>query len=179
MSISEQSTMYRLRRCDDKSDAEALHRLARDLAVFEKGLDSFETTADDFRRDGFETKPPLFHAVFAEHRASEEGEWRAVAFAVWFFSYSTWKGRCLYLEDLYVQPEHRRKGIAKRLYSFCVKQAADSGCKAVDYIVLKWNKHAVQMYESLGVTPRDNDGWHLMRMDSKCIQRFMTLHYTP
>lgn len=89
--------MYRVRKCDRSSDADVLYKMVLELADFENGLKSVEMTADDYRKDAFETKPPLFHAALAEHQ--DEQEWKPVGYAVWVYSYSTWKGRSFYLED--------------------------------------------------------------------------------
>lgn len=88
---------YRLRSCQDASDAEAIHSLVVELAVFEEQPNAVTQTVADFRRDGFETEPPLYFAALAEHK--EDNSWAAVGLVVWYFTYSTWKGKSMYLED--------------------------------------------------------------------------------
>lgn len=100
--------MYRVRKCDQPSDADPLHALTRELADFEDELLPTPTgpvsiSVDTLRKDGFETSPPLFHAALAEYKPQtpedDQGDWTPVGYAVWFFNYSTWEGRCFYLED--------------------------------------------------------------------------------
>lgn len=88
---------YRIRRCDHPSDAEAIHALVYELAVFEKQPEALTQTVADYQRDGFETSPPLFVASLAE--CKENDKWVAVGLALWYFTYSTWKGKSFYLED--------------------------------------------------------------------------------
>lgn len=78
---------------------------------------------------------------------------------------------------VYVKEEHRQKGVGRRLYSYCVKQAADAKCRVFDFVVLKWNTTALNVYKTFGITPRDGDDWHLMRMDATDIDKFMTNRY--
>lgn len=80
-------------------------------------------------------------------------------------------------KKVYVSPEHRRMGVAKALYSYCVKKATDAGCRALDFLVLKSNKRALEMYKSFGVTPINDGGWHFMRMNEDNMTKFMTNRY--
>lgn len=75
---------------------ERLHSFVTELADFEKAPEQVIQTANDFRRDGFEVNPPLFHAVFIE--ICDDG-WKPVGFASWMYMYTTWKGRGFYLDD--------------------------------------------------------------------------------
>lgn len=146
-----------VRRCDSPDDADAIYALVKRLAEFEQEADSVRLTADDFRRDGFETNPPLFFAALAE----DEGE--AVGLLLCFFKYSTWDGKSLHVEDLYVVPERRRCGIGKMLFNHAVAEAKSSGCRRLELNVLDWNTPAIRFYESKGAR-RPNDGsWWLLR----------------
>jgi len=89
--------MFRIRRCDNVADAETIHALVTELAVFEQQPHAVEQTVADLRRDGFELETPLFYASLAEYE--EGGIWKAAGLALWLYSYSTWKGRTFYLED--------------------------------------------------------------------------------
>lgn len=89
--------MYRVRKCDTTNDIDVLYEMVRELAAYEKGLQFLDQTADDYKRDALENEPPLFYAAIAEYNNGEL--WIPVGYVVWFYSYSTWKGRGLYLED--------------------------------------------------------------------------------
>lgn len=87
-----------------------------------------------------------------------------------------WRHGCT-TSTVYVQPQYRGKGAGSRLYSFCVKKALDEECKFFDFIVLKWNKRAFDLYESFGACPRDNDAWRIMRMTPENMKEFMNENY--
>ncbi|MNY13969.1 Protease synthase and sporulation negative regulatory protein PAI 1 [compost metagenome] len=77
----------------------------------------------------------------------ETDDQQVVGFALHYESYSTWKGRCLYLEDFYIQPEFRRGGIGSRLFTQVVEIARERGAKRMDWQVLDWNEPAIQFYK--------------------------------
>lgn len=81
-----------------------------------------------------------------------EIEEKIVGMALYYISYSTWRGRCLYLEDLYIQPDYRRKGIGKNLFESLLEEAKKIGVKRMDWQVLDWNEPALQFYKSIGAT---------------------------
>src|SRR4249919_2091420 len=88
---------------------------------------------------------PKFRCVIAEW------DGQAAGFAFWFYNYSTWQGRPgLYLEDLFVKPEFRGKGIGKALLLHLAKVASDENCGRFEWSVLDWNTPAIEFYESLG-----------------------------
>ena len=80
-----------------------------------------------------------------------EGEGEALGFAFYFFAYSTWRGRpIMYLEDLFVRPAHRKRGIGLALMRRLARIAVDEGCARFVWEVLDWNEPAIRFYESLG-----------------------------
>jgi len=89
--------------------------------------------------------------------------------AIYFFNFSTWTGRPgLYLEDLYVKPEHRAKGLGKAFFVALRKAAQDKGCARLDWNVLKWNQPSIDFYEqSLGATMMPE--WVSMRLEEEGI----------
>lgn len=151
------SNTVRVRRCDSPTDADAIHKLVKQLAEFEKEADSVLLTPDDIRRDGFESDPPLFFAALAE----QEGE--AVGLLLCYFKYSTWEGKCLHVEDLYVIPEQRRCGIGQMLFDHAVAEARNSNCARLELNVLDWNTPAIRFYESKGAHSPNNGSWVLLR----------------
>ena len=106
--------------------------------------------------DGDQLRPRLFcHSptVFA-HVAEEDG--RILGMAIWFLTFSTWTGRTgIYLEDLYVRPGNRARGIGRALVGRLAAIAHQSGYGRMDWVVLRWNEPALGLYRSLGADPMD------------------------
>lgn len=137
-------------------DAPLLLRLVRALAEYEKLLHEVVATEDDFRR-GCAGDRPGFEAAIAEWDGEPAG------FALWFYNYSTFLGRPgLYLEDLFVQPSHRGRGIGKALLVHCARVARDRGCGRYQWQVLDWNTPSIRFYEALGA--RRHPEWITMRV---------------
>ena len=89
-----------------------------------------------------------------------------VGFALYFFNYSTWRGqRGIYLEDLFVQEDHRKKGIAFSLMQFLAKTAKEEDCGRIDWSVLKWNQLAIDFYKRLGASEMSE--WVGYRLEDK------------
>jgi GNAT superfamily N-acetyltransferase len=121
------------------SDVTAIHALIIELAVFEREPDAVINTISSLEADLFVNK-----RCFAE--VSElEGE--VVGFALYFFGYSTWKGRTLYLEDIYVKESYRKHGIGQALFNTIVEIAKREGVRRMDWQVLEWNTPAIAFYE--------------------------------
>lgn len=120
-------------------DEAAIHGLICELALYEKAPDEVINTVDQLRTDLFEDK--VCEAMVVENEAQE-----IVGFALFYLSYSTWKGRCLYLEDFYIQPEFRRGGTGSELFLKVVETAKKWGVKRMDWQVLDWNEPAIAFY---------------------------------
>ena len=125
------------------ADAPLIRRLIGELAEYEKEPDQVRTTEADIARDGF-GPTPQFRVLI--------GEWcgEPVSFAVFFPYYSTWRGAGFYLEDLFVRPAFRRRGIGSALLSQVARTAEQEGRIFIRWAVLDWNQHAIDMYKSLG-----------------------------
>jgi GNAT superfamily N-acetyltransferase len=146
-----------------RDDVPAILALIRDLAEYEKEPQSAVATADDLLRDGFGERP-LFRVVMAEWAGETAG------FAFYFFNYSTWQGRPgLYLEDLFVRPAFRGKGIGKALLVHLAGIALRENCGRFVWQVLDWNEPAIRFYESLGA--RHMKEWMTMRVDGEALER--------
>ena len=127
-----------------RDDAALILELIRGLAEYERAPDAVVATEADIVRDGFSGNP-RFHCVIAEWDRSPAG------FAFYFFHYSTWLGKPgLYLEDLFVKPEVRRKGIGKALLVHLAQMAMRENCYGMRWQVLDWNQPAIDFYERLG-----------------------------
>ena len=125
-------------------DVPTLIELVRALAEYERAPAAAVATEADFLRDGFGEKP-AFRTLIAE----EDG--CAIGFALYFFSYSTWRGRrCLYLEDLFVRPEARGHGGGIALMRELARIAVAEDCARFVWQVLDWNQPSIDFYERLG-----------------------------
>lgn len=125
------------------ADAALIHRLIWELADFEKEADRVHTTEADIARDGF-GEHPLFRALIAEWDGQTAG------LALFFSYYSTWRGAGLYLEDLFVHPDFRARGIGKALLARVAHIAEQKKLVFVRWEVLDWNQPAIALYKALG-----------------------------
>ncbi|CAH3146092.1 unnamed protein product [Pocillopora meandrina] len=146
-------------------DVPEILRMITDLAVFEKEPASrVKLTA------------PWFSCLIAEEvNPSEEKNCslprkKAVGYALFFNIYSTWEGRSLYLEDLYVDSAFRGKGIGKEMLKRVARIAVEKGCARVDWSVLYWNKIARDFYDKLGAVCLDE--WRLYRLTGQSLLDF-------
>ncbi len=108
--------------------------------------------------------PPRFHTLLAEVDGS------VVAYAIFFFTYSSFLARpSLYLEDIFVLPEARGRGAGVALFRACAHTAITSGCRRMEWQVLSWNQPSIQFYERLGA--RNLEGWLPFRLDGLALAR--------
>jgi len=144
-------------------DCRLLVDLIRELAVYEKLEHQAIATPADLLRDGF-GPTPRFEAAVAEWAGAPAG------FALWFYNYSTFAGRHgLYLEDLFVRPVFRGKGIGKALLVHLARLAQAQGCARYQWQVLDWNTPSIQLYEALGA--RKLPEWITMRVEGTALAR--------
>ncbi len=142
--MSDTQQRWRIRAATE-ADVPAIYRLIRELAEYERALDRLENTPDQLRKDGF-GDAPLFDCFVAEDTEQDE----IVGISLTYFRYSTWKGRCLYLEDLIVTAERRGEGIGKGLLERTVRYAQETESRLVIWQVLDWNTDAIEFYKSFG-----------------------------
>ncbi|MGC4079486.1 MAG: GNAT family N-acetyltransferase [Rubrivivax sp.] len=146
-----------------KADVPRVLHLVRELATYEREPDAVLATEADFVRDGFGEKPS-----FSVHVATWNDE--VIGFALWFFTWSTWRGRrCLHLEDLFVLPEHRKKGAGVALMRTLAKEAVDAECARFVWQVMDWNTPAIEFYEKLGANVLKE--WIAVRLDGEALSR--------
>lgn len=139
-----------------EQDVPLILTFIQELAEYEKARDQAVATEADLRETLFGPRP-YAEVVIAEL----EGE--PVGFALFFHNYSTWLGRPgLYLEDIYVRPHARGRGVGKRLFTYLIDLARERRCGRMEWVVLDWNQPAIRFYESLGA--KGMDDWRLFRL---------------
>jgi len=148
------------------SDMTAVLGLIQELAVFEKEPDAVVVTVDDLVRDGFGEKP-LFQTFVAELN----GE--IIGMALYYYRYSTWKGKTIHLEDLIVKEAHRGTGAGLALYTEIMKQGKKDGVRRIEWNVLDWNEPAIRFYEKSGAKVLDD--WRVVQMDEEGVERFLNV----
>jgi len=141
-----------------EQDVPTILGLIRGIAEYERLSHEVEATEALLRRHGFGPRP-VFEALIAERDSGR----RAVGFALYFFTFSTFKARpTLYLEDLFVRPEERRHGIGRRLLAELARIAVGRECGRMEWSVLDWNSPARDFYFKLGAAAMDD--WTVFRM---------------
>ncbi|MDR6845426.1 GNAT family N-acetyltransferase [Flavobacterium granuli] len=148
----------------EKEDMHGVLALIKELAVFEKEPDAVLITEEDLVRDGFGTNP-LFH-VFVAEVANE-----IVGIALYYYRYSTWKGKTIHLEDLVVKDSMRGTGLGYALYSEIIKQGKKDLVRRIEWNVLDWNTPAIDFYEKSGAKILDE--WRVAQMDENAINFFV------
>jgi len=124
----------------EKHDVTEILRLVKELAIFEKAPNEVINTESQMIKDGF-GDAPLFKCILAENKD------RVIGFALYYYRYSTWKGKCLYLEDLYVLEDFRQNGVGQMLFSEIKNRAKIENCIRINWQVLDWNEPAIKFYE--------------------------------
>ncbi len=144
-------------------DVPTILELIRGIAEYERLSHEVEATEALLRRHGFGPRP-VFEAVLAERGG------RAVGFALYFFSFSTFKARpTLYLEDLFVRPEARGRGVGRTLLVHLARIAVERECGRMEWSVLDWNTPAREFYFKLGAVAMDE--WTVFRMTPEAFGR--------
>lgn len=142
----------------------AVLRLIKELAAFEKEPDAVEVTISDLERDGF-GESPLFHTFIAEENQE------IIGMALYYYRYSTWKGKTIHLEDLIVKEEKRGSGLGFKLYSEVIAQGKCDNVRRIEWNVLDWNTPAIEFYEKTGAKVLKD--WLVAQMDEKGIDTFL------
>jgi GNAT superfamily N-acetyltransferase len=150
-------------RSAEKADVPLILEFIRALAAYEREPGAVSATEDDLLRHGFGPNP-FYFCLIAERNG------RAAGFALYFFNYSTWKGRPgLYLEDLFVLPELRGLGIGKALLERVAAVAVEKECPRLQWEVLDWNTPAIDFYRAMGAEFLDE--WRNVRVSGNALLR--------
>jgi len=143
------------------ADVPEILNFIRALAVYERAPDAVKASEEDLLRDGF-GENPYYSCIIAELDSKPAG------FAFYFFDYSTWLGRPgLYLEDLFVHPEFRGRGIGKALLERVAQIAVERNCARLKWEVLDWNQPAIDFYAAMGAEFLDE--WRNVRVDGEAL----------
>lgn len=146
------------------ADVPQILAFIRDLATYEREPEAVHATEADLHRDGF-GPAPRFHCLIADWDNAPAG------FALYFYNYSTWRGHHgIHVEDLFVRPEHRGKGIGKALLTRVAAIAVEEGCHRLQWDVLEWNTPAIGFYEQMGATMMKE--WRTMRVHHEGLPAF-------
>lgn len=143
-------------------DAALLRSMIRELAEFEHELELVTIREEDLARDGF-GEHPRFRALI--------GEWdgQPAGYALFFHYFSTWVGRGLFLEDLFVRENFRKKGIGTALLAEVARIAVEERCYGIHWEVLDWNQKAIELYTALGAEFRDQ--WRPVLLTGEALHR--------
>jgi GNAT superfamily N-acetyltransferase len=145
-------------------DSALIFSLVRELADYEKLSAEVDATERSIAAVLFAPEPRIFCDI-----AEWNGE--TAGFALWFLNYSTFRGRYgLFLEDIFVRPAFRRKGIGKGLLQRLATRCVEQGYARFEWAVLDWNKPAIAFYRSLGVELMDD--WRICRLSGAALQGF-------
>lgn len=148
----------------EKKDMPLVLELIKELAIFENEPDAVNITVEDLIVNGFKDNPE-FNIFVAENKGDILG------MALFYNRFSTWDGPSLHLEDLIVREKHRGKGIGKALYDKVLEYGLKSGKNRIEWVVLDWNKVAIDFYKSTGANMLTD--WNLCQMDKKSIQKYL------
>jgi GNAT superfamily N-acetyltransferase len=145
-------------------DMPAVLALIKELAVFEKEPEAVVVTVDDLIRDGF-SNTPLFHTFVAEI------ENEIIGIALFYYRFSTWKGKTIHLEDLIVKETNRGTGAGFALYSEIIAQGKRDNVRRIEWNVLNWNTPAIDFYKKSGAKILED--WNVVQMDEIGISNFL------
>lgn len=137
-------------------DVPAMYGLVKELALFEKAPDEVSSSLEDYIQNGFQENP-----IFASNLIFYQGN--LAGFSLWYYRFSTWKGKRFYLEDLFIKEEYRSLGLGKMLLDEAVLEAKRMNCTGMMWQVLDWNEPAIQFYQKYGV--KFDAGWLNVHLD--------------
>ena len=146
-------------------DMQAVLDLIIELAIFEKEPNAVVVTLEDLVKDGFQEQP-LFHTFIAEKDNV------IIGVALYYYRYSTWKGKTIHLEDLVVKESERGTGAGLALYSEIIKQGKKDKVRRIEWNVLDWNTNAINFYKKSGAKVLED--WYVVQMDEAGIDLFLS-----
>jgi GNAT superfamily N-acetyltransferase len=152
-----------LRLRDAKADdLPVIERLVRALASYERLEHEVRATQDDLRQAMFGPEPKVFALIC-------EWDGQPAGLCIWFYNFSTFLGRHgIYIEDIFVEPEHRGRGIGRAIFKHLAQRAVAEGCGRLEWSVLNWNEPAIGFYRGIGASAMTD--WHIQRVTGDALQ---------
>jgi len=148
-------------------EAQTILDFIMELAIYEKCPEEAIATVEHIEKSFFSDNPQVFCNFV-------EVDNQVVGFVAWYLNYSTWTGtHGIYVEDLFVLPEHRGNGYGKALLTYLANVCVTRGYERLQWWVLNWNKPSIEFYESLGAKPMSE--WTVMRVDEDALVRLAAL----
>lgn len=144
-------------------DIPQILNLIKELAVYEKAAHEVINTEEKMLEEGFGENPAFICGV------AEENE-NIIGIYLWYYRYSTWKGKGVYLEDIVVQEKYRGKGVGKLLLEACIQDAKEVNAPFLTWQVLDWNTPAIEFYKKFNAT-FDGD-WINVKLNESQIQNY-------
>jgi len=152
-----------------REDCKDIRILIQELADYEKMPEGPKISAEVLEKDGFGDEK-FFHCFVAE-----QSDKSLIGFALYNITYSTWEGKQVYMEDLYVQPQYRGQGVGTKLWKAVVRDALAVGCSRCNFSVLDWNTPSIEYYKRQGaVDLSDKEGWKSFRMTKSVMEDFVS-----
>jgi GNAT superfamily N-acetyltransferase len=145
-------------------DMPQVRKLVEGLALFEKAPEEVTVSLSEFINDGFGNNP-LYKCTVAESND------KIIGFSLYYVAYSTWKGRIVYLDDLFVIEEYRKHGVGKKLIDSVIYYAKEIQANQVRWLVLEWNENAINFYKKLGVA--FDAEWIQCKMNKEQIKNYI------
>jgi GNAT superfamily N-acetyltransferase len=147
-----------------EADMPAVLDLIKELATYERAPQDVTVTLDELIKDGFGDKP-LFEVILAEREND------IIGMAFYFYSYSTWRGKCVYLEDIIVKERYRGQKVGKLLFEAVIMHSKAICAKRLQWQVLDWNSDAIGFYKKFGA--KLDNSWLNGRLSDEQIQEFV------
>ena len=168
--MDKKNFQFQIRKASEE-DISVILGLVRELSVYERLSHKVYATEELFKKHGF-GENPSFYSLIADW--SENNKKLPVGFALYFFTFSTFEGKpTLYLEDLFVKPAYRGKGIGKQFLIDLAEIALKNDCARMEWSVLDWNEPAINFYKSIGAKPMSD--WTVYRMEYQEIKNLSQL----
>lgn len=146
-----------------KADLPQVLNLIRELAAYEKAPGEVAVSVEEMERDGFGEQPVFKYFV-------AETDKKIVGMSLYYIKYSTWKGKCVFLEDIIVTEQFRKYGIGKKLFDKVVEVAKEMKARRMEWQVLEWNEPAIKFYEK--VNSNFDAEWVNCRLTEEQIQEY-------
>lgn len=161
-----------IRPCNE-ADVPQMLLFIKDLAEFEREPDAVYATVEKLRSTlGFAAGSTAFARALVAETRSEDAQGKLCAMAIYFYNYSTWHAAPgIWLEDLYVAPDARHKGVGSRLIAALAAEVVQIGGRRLEWCVLKWNRKAIDVYQSSSIDAEMMNDWVTMRVDGEKLQR--------